>query len=79
MVGNAKWSSDQPFKLAIKGFEAPAHCHNQPAPAGSRAIHKEVSMAIVVEIRAGEGGADAELLVREQARAYLNKVERRTL
>ena len=36
-------------------------------------------MRVVLEIRAGEGGEDAKLLVAEQARAYLRQTERRRL
>jgi protein subunit release factor A len=36
-------------------------------------------MAIVVEIRAGEGGEDAKLLVSEQLKAYIRQAERRGL
>jgi protein subunit release factor A len=34
---------------------------------------------IMVEIRAAEGGEDAVLLVRDQLKAYLRRVERRGL
>ncbi len=33
-------------------------------------------MNVLLEIRAGEGGADARLLVREQAKLYLRMCER---
>lgn len=36
-------------------------------------------MDIMVEIRAAEGGEDAVLLVRDQLKAYLRRVERRGL
>ena len=35
--------------------------------------------SIIVEIRAGEGGADARDLVREQAEIYRRVCERRSL
>lgn len=35
--------------------------------------------SIIVEIRAGEGGADARALVREQAEIYRRVCERRSL
>jgi len=35
--------------------------------------------SIIIEIRAGEGGADARDLVREQARIYAKVCERRGL
>jgi len=36
-------------------------------------------MNIVLEIRAGEGGEDAKLLVKEQLQAYIRQMERRGL
>jgi protein subunit release factor A len=40
---------------------------------------KENAMRVVLEIRAGEGGSDAKLLVGEQAKAYVRQMERRQL
>jgi len=34
-------------------------------------------MSAVLELRAGEGGEDAKLLVEDQLRAYLRQMERR--
>jgi len=36
-------------------------------------------MPTILEIRAGEGGEDAKLLVGEQLRAYVRQMERRQL
>lgn len=36
-------------------------------------------MKVHIEIRAGEGGEDARLLVREQGRIYINYAERARL
>lgn len=35
--------------------------------------------SVIVEIRAGEGGDDAKLLVREQFAVYVRLIERRGL
>ena len=36
-------------------------------------------MDIVLEVRAGEGGDDAKLLVKEQVKGYVRQMERRGL
>lgn len=59
----------QPEKLCVAG--------SIPAPGANRFFSTEgVIMKVQIEIRPGEGGADAKSLVSEQARVYLRAAER---
>ncbi|MCZ2112820.1 MAG: PCRF domain-containing protein [Anaerolineae bacterium] len=48
-------------------------------PVFQPSTRKEKAMKVLIEVRPGEGGEDAKLLVREQSRMYLRYAEKNGL
>lgn len=61
--------------------KAQAHAGPNPARTSSfpTSTRKEMAMKALIEVRPGEGGEDAKLLVREQSRMYLRYAEKNGL